>query len=205
MHFYSIDINKENNVKKLCKWVKEEKETCQEYAYILTDEFTEWFNKLFALIKYNCDFYHYDNTKTYNYAIVLYDVLCDYISFQEQNDEKKTDLTYSINRNIKVNNNIYNMVILSPTQYSPQSAKLGSIYIQALNDDAKYDFTLQDLQNFVIEQINMRKNIPLTFIDEIVKFLEENGFNPEDIINALQINYAKVANKQIISHTERKI
>ena len=201
MLLYNIDKKKKDSLNKLNKLVKEEKQICQEYTYILTDEFIEWFNKLFTLTKYqNCEFYRYDKTKTYNYAIILYDVLCDYISFQEQTDDKKTDLTYSINKNIKINNNIYNMVITSPTQYSPNSARLGSIYIHILNDDVDYDITLSDLQNFVIEQINTRQNSPLIFISEVVKFLEENNFNLEDILNALQINYTKVANKQIKDH-----
>lgn len=205
MRFYNIDINKQYSLKKLSNWVQKEKETCQEYTYILTDEFTEWFNKLFALTKYhNCEFYHYEKEEIYKNAIVLYDVLCDYISFKEKNDEKKTDLSYSINSNIKVNDGIYNMVISNPEQYSPNSVIVGKIYIQALNDDAEYELTLNDLQNFVIEQINIRQNTSLMIINEAVKHLEENGFNSEDILNALQISYATVANKQIEEQNERR-
>ncbi len=198
MLLYNIDKKKKDSLNNLNKLVKEEKDTCQEYAYILTDEFTKWFNNLFSFTKYqDCEFYHYDKAKIYNYAIVLYDVLSDYIIFQEQNDDKKTDLTYSINKNVKINNNIYNMVISSPIQYSPNSAIVGQIYIHILNDDAEYDFTLQDLQNFVIEQINNRQNSLLMIINEVVKHLEENGYNKEDILNALQIAYATVANEEI--------
>lgn len=205
MRFYNIDINKQYSLKKLSNWVQKEKETCQEYTYILTDEFTEWFNKLFALTKYhNCEFYHYEKEEIYKNAIVLYDVLCDYISFKEKNDEKKTDLSYSINSNIKVNDEIYNMVISNPEQYSPNSVIVGKIYIQALNDDAEYELTLNDLQNFVIEQINIRQNTSLMIINEAVKHLEKNGFNSEDILNALQISYATVANKQIEEQNERR-
>ncbi len=205
MRFYNIDINKQYSLKKLSNWVQKEKETCQEYTYILTDEFTEWFNKLFYLTKYhNCEFYHYEKEEIYKNAIVLYDVLCDYISFKEKNDEKKTDLSYSINSNIKVNDGIYNMVISNPEQYSPNSVIVGKIYIQALNDDAEYELTLNDLQNFVIEQINIRQNTSLMIINEAVKHLEENGFNSEDILNALQISYATVANKQIEEQNERR-
>lgn len=205
MRFYNIDINKQYSLKKISNWVQKEKETCQEYTYILTDEFTEWFNKLFALTKYhNCEFYHYEKEEIYKNAIVLYDVLCDYISFKEKNDEKKTDLSYSINSNIKVNDGIYNMVISNPEQYSPNSVIVGKIYIQALNDDAEYELTLNDLQNFVIEQINIRQNTSLMIINEAVKHLEENGFNSEDILNALQISYATVANKQIEEQNERR-
>ena len=205
MRFYNIDINKQYSLKKISNWVQKEKETCQEYTYILTDEFTEWFNKLFALTKYhNCEFYHYEKEEIYKNAIVLYDVLCDYICFKEKNDEKKTDLSYSINSNIKVNDRIYNMVISNPEQYSPNSVIVGKIYIQALNDDAEYELTLNDLQNFVIEQINIRQNTSLMIINEAVKHLEENGFNSEDILNALQISYATVANKQIEEQNERR-
>ncbi len=202
MHLYSIDANKKYNFNKLNNLIKKEKETCQEYAYILTDEFSEWFNKLFDLTKYHgCEFYNYDKENIYRNAIILYDVLYDYISFQEQKDDRKTELTYSISRNIKVNNNIFNLIISNPEHYSPHSAIVGHIFIRTLNDDAEYDLTLKDLQNFVVEQINNRQNTSLIIINEVIKCLEENGINSKDILNALQINYASIANREIEKQT----
>lgn len=205
MLLHSIDQCKKDNLNKIYNLVQKEKETCQKYAYILTDEFAEWFNKLFKFNTfYDIQFHDYEREEeTYKNAIVLYDVLCDYISLK--NEEKKTDdLLHNIFRNIKVNDKIYNMLILNPKKYPPHKPLSGEITIKKEYEDGKYYLTLSDLQNFVIEQINNRQNSSLMIINEVVKHLEENGYNKEDILNALQISYASVANKQIEEKTERR-
>ena len=207
MILFNIDKKKKDSLNKIYNLVQEEKETCQEYAYILTDEFAEWFNKLFKFNTfYDIQFYEYERKEeTYKNAIVLYDVLCDYISLKEENEEKKTDdLLHNIFRNIKVNDKIYNMLILNPKKYPPYEPLSGEITIKREYEDVKYYLTLSDLQNFVIEQINNRQNSALMIINEVVKHLEENGYNKEEILNTLQINYTNVANKQNEEHTERR-
>ena len=198
MLLHSIDQCKKDNLNKIYNLVQKEKETCQEYAYILTDEFAKWFNKLFYF-NYDIQFHDYEREEeTYKNAIVLYDVLCDYISLKEENKEKKTDdLLYNIFRNIKVNDKIYNMLISNPKKYPPHKPLSGEITIKKEYEDGKYYLTLSDLQNFVIEQINNRQNSSLMIINEVVKHLEENGIDTKEILNNLQIAYASVANEEI--------
>ncbi len=162
------------------------------YAYILSSEFTQWFNNLFKILPYDFKTYSYEDKNIYEHTVILYRVLLGYMKMVKNREE---DLTYDLKVLIKHNDKIYEVHILNPFIYFPSKKIGGDIKIFERYKEKEYDLTLESLQNYVLSLIDNNKKRPLREISTTVDELIKEGYKREDILQALQINYANISSE----------